>query len=250
MSEPLFNIIFYGIIQPDKDRDTVLQNMASMFKTEPAKLAPYFAGGRKVIKSNVDELVAEKYRVALENIGLVIKIEDAVSADEAAAEKPQGTTTETQTAAPSQPQEQIDNGGISMADVGADVIENPVEVTPQTIDDISGISMAEVGADVVKNPVEVTPQPIEDISGISMAEVGVDMDENPAKVTPQPIEDISGISMAEVGADVVENPVEVTPQPIEDISAITMAEVGADIVENPKEKEKAPEPDISELSLE
>ena len=59
MSEPLFNIVFYGIIQPDKDRDTVLQNMASMFKTEPAKLAPYFAGGRKVIKSNVDELVAE-----------------------------------------------------------------------------------------------------------------------------------------------------------------------------------------------
>ena len=231
MSEPLFNIVFYGIIQPDKDKDTVLQNMASMFKTEPAKLAPYFAGGRKVIKANVDELVAEKYRVALENIGLVIKIEDAAA--EAAVEKPAETPAEPQTTA--QPAEQaqapsdsddaiqIDTGGISMAEVGADVIENPVAVTPQAIDDISDISMAEVGANVIENPVEVTPQPIEDISGISMAEVG---------------------------ADVVENPVAVTPQPIEDISDISMAEVGADIVENPKEKEKAPEPDISGLSLE
>jgi len=75
MSEPLFNIVFYGIIQPDKDRNTVVQNMARMFKTDAAKLAPYFEGGRKVIKANVDELVAEKYRATLENIGLVIKVE-------------------------------------------------------------------------------------------------------------------------------------------------------------------------------
>ena len=77
MSEPLFNIVFFGIIQSGKDKDIVMQNMAKLFKTEPSKLKPFFAGGRKVIKSNVDELVAEKYRVTLENIGLVIKIEDA-----------------------------------------------------------------------------------------------------------------------------------------------------------------------------
>ncbi len=231
MSEPQFNIVFYGITQPDKDRDTVLQNMASLFKTEPAKLASYFEGGRKVIKANVDELVAEKYRIALENIGLVIKIEATV--DEAATEKPADTPVESpstaqpqeQTQAASEPDEaeQIDTTGISMAEVGADVVEHPVEVTPQAIEDISDISMAEVGANVIENPVEVTPQAIEDISDISMAEVG---------------------------ANVTEHPVEVTPQAIEDISDITMAEVGVDIVENPKEKEKAPEPDISGLSLE
>jgi hypothetical protein len=227
MSEPLFNIVFYGIIQPDKDRDTVVQNMAALFKTDPAKLAPYFAGGRKVIKANVDELVAEKYRVTLENIGLVIKIEDVESAAETPtkeSEKQPETAAQQQTADQTPPADDkpIDTGDISMAEVGADVIENPVEVTPQPIDDISDISMAEVGADVIENPVEVTPQPIDDISDISMAEVG---------------------------ADVIENPVEVTPQPIDDISDISMAEVGADIIENPKEKEAVPEPDISELSL-
>ncbi len=215
MSEPLFNIVFYGIIQPDRDRDTALQNMATLFKTEPAKLAPYFEGGRKVIKAKVGELVAEKYRVALENIGLVIKIENL--ADEAATAEPQALAS-----SDSAETVQIDISGISLAEVGADIIEHPVEAAPQTIEDISDISMAEVGATVIEHPVEVTPQTIEDISDISMAEVG---------------------------ATVIEHPVEVAPQAIEDISDISMAEAGADIVENPKEKEKAPEPDISGLSL-
>ena len=212
MSEPLFNIVFFGILQPGKDKDIVMQNMAKLFKTEPAKLKPFFAGGRKVIKSNVNELVAEKYRVTLENIGLVIKIEEA-------AEQP----AKTEASPTSSPASEADTGGASIAAVGVDLVENPVAVVPQEIGDISDISMAEVGANVIENQVEVTPQEIDDISDISMAEVG---------------------------ANVVENPVEVTPQEIDDISDISMAEPGADIIENPKEKEKAPIPDISGLSLE
>ena len=208
MSEPLFNIVFFGILQPGKDKDVVMQNMAKLFKTEPSKLTPFFAGGRKVIKSNVDELVAEKYRVALENAGLVIKIEDAVEQTNPASAQP--------------PVSDADTGSASIAPVGVDLVENPVEVAPQEIGDISNISMAEVGANVIENPVEVTPQEINDISDISMAEAG---------------------------ADVIENPVAVIAQEIDDISGISMAEAGADIIENPKEKEKAPIPDISELSL-
>jgi hypothetical protein len=221
MSEPLFNIVFFGILQPGKDKAVVMQNMAKMFKTEPAKLAPFFAGGRKVIKSNVDELMAEKYRVALENVGLVIKIEEAA---EQPAQK-QAAPATAQTAA------------------------KPADDTQSTAPAAIGATIAEVGADLVENPVEVEPQEIGDISAISMAEVGADVIENPVEVTPQEIGDISAISMAEVGADVIENPVEVAPQEIGDISDISMAEVGADVIENPKEKEKAPIPDISELSL-
>jgi len=211
MSEPLFNIVFFGILQPGKDKDIVMQNMAKLFKTEPAKLKPLFAGGRKVIKSSVDELVAEKYRVTLENIGLVIKIEDA-------AEQP----TKTEVSPATSPASEADTGGASIAAVGADLVEKSVEVVPQKIGDIRDISMAEAGANVIEKPMEVTPQEIDDISDISMAEVG---------------------------ADVIKNPVEVTPHEIGDISDISMAEAGADMIENPKEKEKTPIPDISELSL-
>jgi len=211
MSEQLFDVVFFGILQTGKDKATVMQNMATLFKTEPSKLGPYFAGGRKVIKGKINASAAEKYKHALENVGLVIKIEACVEAQDEKVEtgKPAADT-------------QANTGSLSVAPVGADVIENPVAVTAQKIDDISNISMAEVGADVIENPVLVPAQKIADISDLSMAEVGV---------------------------DVLDHPPEVIPQKIGDISDITLAEPGADVIANPAPKEKAVIPDTSELTL-
>ena len=181
MSEPIFDITFYGIIQPGMDKEVAINNMAQLFKTTPEKVAPFFAGGRKVIKSRVDEPTANKYRTALEKAGLVIKLEAQSSAD-------------------------IDTSDISAAPVGADVLENPPVVEAQAIGDISDITMAEAGADVLENPPVVEPQPIGDISDITMAEAGADVLENPPVVEPQPIGDISSITIAEAGADLLENP--------------------------------------------
>jgi len=75
MSEQLFDVVFFGILQTGRDKETVMQNMAAMFKTEASKLTPYFTGGRKIIKGNITAETAEKYLAALENVGLVIKIE-------------------------------------------------------------------------------------------------------------------------------------------------------------------------------
>jgi hypothetical protein len=198
MSEPIFDIAFYGIIQPGMDKETAVRNMARLFKTTPEKVSPFFAGGRKVIKSRVNELTAGKYRTALEKAGLVIKIEPQSSADI----------------------------------------------------DVTSISVAPVGADVLQKPREVEPQPIGDISDITIAEHGVDVLENPPEVKPQPIGDISDLSMAEPGADVLVNPAAVEAQPIEDISDLSIAEAGADMLENPPPKKTAPVPDTSNLSIE
>jgi len=48
------------------------------------------------------------------------------------------------------------------------VLENPPEVVAQEIDDISAISMAEPGADIVENPREKEKAPIPDISELSL----------------------------------------------------------------------------------
>ena len=228
MSEELFDVCFYGILQPGRDKETAMANMAKLFKTDAAKLTPYFAGGRKVIKARVTAEIAEKYRGALENVGLIIKIEQTGSAPaETTSAKPAPTQAKTATTAdpPAQTEKTespIDTGGITVAPVGADVIENPVEPEPAEIGDISNISMAEPGADVIENPVR--PPPAE-------------------------IDDISDITMAEPGADVLVNPPEVEAAPVGDISGLSLAEPGADIIENPPPKEKAPVPDTSELSL-
>lgn len=185
----------------------VIENMANLFKTTPDKVRPFFAGGRKVIKSGVDELTAEKYLAALQNVGLVIKLEASE------------TKTETQESA----------------------------ATEYNDDEIS---LAPVGADVLENPPEVEPQPIADVSDITLAEAGTNVLENPPEVEPQPIGDISDITLAELGTDVLENPPVAEPRPIGDISDITLAEVGADVIEHPKPKQTAPIPDTSELSVE
>ena len=177
MSEPTFNVTFYGILQPGKDREVVMQNMAKIFKTTPEKIKPFFAGGRKVIKSNVDKPTAEKYRNTLEKIGLVIKLEDAAAAAAASAIA------------------QADTGSISMAPVGVDVLENPPVVEPQPIGDISSLTMAEAGADVLENPAEVVPQQIDDISSLTMAEVGADMIKNPKPAEKAPVPDTSKLSV-------------------------------------------------------
>lgn len=224
MSEELFDVVFFGILQSGKDKDIVLQNMAKMFKTDATKLAPYFAGGRKVIKGKVNADMAKKYQVALENVGLVIKLEACETDQNSPAASP-GVTEQPQQTTQKQSQSnntEIDTGDISIAPVGANVIENPVEVVAQKIDDISDISMAETGANVLENPVIV-----------------------PA----QKIDDISGITMSDVGANVLEHSEEVIPQKIDDISNITMAEAGEDLIKDPKPEIKADIPDTSGLSL-
>lgn len=209
MSEQLFDVVFFGILQPGKNKETVMQNMATLFKTEASKLAPYFAGGRKVIKGKINAAAAEKYKNALENVGLVIKIEASETQAEAKKEESSAAA-------------KVDISGLSLAPAGTDIIENPTAKPKQEIGDVSDISMAEPGADVLDHPPQVVPQKIDDISAITMAEPGV---------------------------DVLDHPPEVIPQKIDDISDITMAEPGADVIAKPKPAAKATIPDISELSL-
>ncbi len=222
MSEELFDVIFFGILQAGKDKETVMQNMATMFKTDAAKLAPYFAGGRKVIKGKINAEAAEKYRTALENVGLVIKIEPCVADQSETPKESAQTKADSQATPAKEAASSINTGSITMAEVGVDVLENPIEVVAQKIEDISSITMADTGADVLQQH---------------------------ADVVAQKIEDISNISMAELGTDVLDQPTEVVAQKIDDISEISMAEAGAYIIANPKPKDKTPEPDISELSL-
>jgi hypothetical protein len=218
MSEQLFDVVFFGILQTGKNKETVMQNMAALFKTDASKLAPYFAGGRKVIKGKINVDVAEKYKIALENVGLVIKIEPCETTQTGQPEKKQ----EAEEKADDSSAATIDTGDITMAPVGADVLQQPIKVPAQKIEDISDFTLAKAGSDVIEQPVEVVAQQIEDISNISLADAGADVLDQPAKIIPQKIDDISGISMAAPGAD---------------------------LIENPKPKEKAAIPDTSELSL-
>ncbi|VAW55351.1 hypothetical protein MNBD_GAMMA06-1492 [hydrothermal vent metagenome] len=215
MSETLFDIVFFGILQPGKDKETVMQNMAALFKTDANKLTPYFSGERKVIKGKINAAAAEKYKVALENVGLSIKIEpcEVAGTNETAAKPEQNKETN------------IDTSGLTLAAAGSDVVENPVATPAQKINDISDISMSEIGANVIENPIITPAQKIDDISDISMADAGSDVFEKPPeKIAPQQIDSIDGVNLAEAGADLIENPKPVAAAKIPDTGELSLSD--------------------------
>ncbi len=229
MNEALFDVVFFGILQAGKDKEAVMQNMATLFKTDASKLTPYFSGDRKVIKGKISAAAAKKYKAALENVGLTIKIEPCEAASNTASEASSNNSSTSQTAGTAKSEQNnkadIDISGLTLADAGSDVTETPVTTPAQKIDDISNISMAEAGADVIENPVVIPAQKIDDISDISMAEAGSNVFEQPPKqVTPQAIDEITGISLAEAGANLVENPKPIKAAKIPDVSELSLSE--------------------------
>ena len=173
----LVDVVFFGILQPGKDRETAIDNLARLFKTDAEKLKPLFSGGRKVIKGNIPGATAEKYITALENVGLVVKTEAATGNETSngQAETPDNNSSEASAASQNKGQDTDDNSGndtnpnsLSMAEVGADVLPHPPEKPVQKIEDFSFLTLAETGADVLEHPVEVTPQEIGDISALKL----------------------------------------------------------------------------------
>ena len=235
MSEQLFDVVFFGILQAGKDKETVMQNMATLFKSETSKLAPYFAGGRKVLKSEVNADTAEKYQAALENVGMVIKLEPCI------------TTQSAVTATRPEAEQSTDHAVQPAKSTTPELTDNKAQNNDQT--DISGLSIAPVGVNVLEHSAEVTAQKIADIGDITMAEVGVDIITNPDKVTPQAIADIKDMTLADVGSNVLEKPTQVSPQKIDDISSISVADAGVDLIANPAPEKQADIPDTSDLSL-
>ena len=64
MSDQLFEVAFSGKISEGADLDDVKTKVGKMFSADEAKLAQLFSGKRIVIKKNVDQATATKYKTA------------------------------------------------------------------------------------------------------------------------------------------------------------------------------------------
>jgi len=170
MSEPLFNIVFFGIIQTGKDRDIVMENMAKLFHTDIDRIKPYFSGGRKVIKANVDTVTTEKYITVLENAGLVVKQEKVADNTDHNHAKASTGSDNTDPVAQQDTATITPPAGVSLSPPGVDIIENPIPVAPQKIADFSSLTMAEAGVDIIEHPQKKRTVPIADFSELKLTE--------------------------------------------------------------------------------
>jgi len=69
MSDQLFEVAFSGQVSEGANLEDVKARVGKMFNADDAKLAQLFSGKRIVIKKNIDQATAAKYKTALNRAG-------------------------------------------------------------------------------------------------------------------------------------------------------------------------------------
>ncbi len=203
MSDQLFEVAFSGQISDGANADEVRVRVAKLFNADEAKLAQLFSGKRIVIKKNIDQATANKYRTALARAGAECEIAPVGGAAEAApqpaaepapAAAPQPAAAAPQPAAPAAapPSQEYESSydGESAPPPQTD----PLGITGDQIEDLAA-SIAPVGSEL-QDDYEAPQEPDIDITGFDIAPVGSEL--STAKKEPDPPPpDTSGITLAD-----------------------------------------------------
>ena len=189
MSEQQFHIVFKGQLVKGASAEQVRNNLAKLFKAEPAKLNHLFTGKPVIIKKGLDRSGADKYEAVLRRAGAVVELIDAAKL----ASKP--TASQEEAIKPAQPDKPASPPqappDMTMAEVGVTLVEH---VPPAPADfDTTHLNLAEVGVDLVE--AEKVAAPEYDLSGLSLDPVGVDLDDK--KAVPPAEFDTSNFSLSD-----------------------------------------------------
>ena len=194
MSDQLFEVAFSGQISEGANLEEVKARVGKIFNADEAKLAQLFTGKRVVIKKNIDQATAAKYKTALNRAGAECEVTSsggaapvaqavnaapvAASAESAVASTPSSTEYETSYDGEVEPPPQTDPLGItgdqiedlaaSVAPIGSELQDSYTEPEAPQID-ITGMDIAPVGSDIGATKKDPEPPP-PDTSGITLAD--------------------------------------------------------------------------------
>ncbi len=197
MSDQLFEVAYSGEVADGADLDDVKAKVGKIFNADADKLAALFSGKRIVIKKNIDQATAAKYRTALNRAGAVCEVVPMGSAAAAAAPaaSPPAATPAPAAAAPAAPApaaHQYEAG--DYGDVPPPPQTDPLGITPDQIEDLVA-DIAPVGSEL-QSAYGAAEEPQIDISGLDVAPVGADLSDGRKEPEPPP-PDTSGITLEE-----------------------------------------------------
>lgn len=189
MSDELFEVAFSGEIRAGENPEDVKARVGKMFNADDGKIAQLFSGNRIVIKKNIDQQTAVKYKSALNKAGAECEVNSMSSAQPAVEQATQASAVEKpETAAPIPPRE-VDYG-----DIAPPPKTDPLGITAGQIEDLSA-SIAPVGS-ALQDDVKQVEEPQIDISGIDVAPVGSTIGSGKKEPDPPP-PNTNGLSMAD-----------------------------------------------------
>jgi len=157
-----YEIAFSGELVPGAQLEVVQANLAKLFQADAQRIAQLFSGRRVVIKNNLDEAAAEKYRSTLERAGARVEVvdTDAQVIEEIELAPPPPAAPVSQPAAQPTgrlvvvPRDEymaafvdVDAPDFGVAALGADLQDGKAQVTAPNLD-LSAFSLAPVGSDM------------------------------------------------------------------------------------------------------
>lgn len=146
MSQPSFDLYYRGELLDGYSVDSVRSAMAELFKTEAARIAPYFTGHPEVIKLNVAEPTVARYQAAMRDIGAQLIV------------VPAGQPAPTAKPAISNEPIDVDTTAFSLAQSGEPLLDTPSE-TAQVRVDVSNLSLSDSDAVPSNQTNKDTPAP-------------------------------------------------------------------------------------------
>ncbi|MDZ7890056.1 MAG: hypothetical protein U5M72_12735 [Pseudomonas sp.] len=186
-----YEIAFSGQLVEGAPLASVQANLARLFQADAQRIAQLFSGRRVVIKNNLDEAGAEKYRLTLERAGAVVEVLAMLVEEVELAPPPPASAPVA--AVPAVP---------AVAAVASAASPGRLHVAPRdeymaafADVDAPDFGIAPVGVDLQDAKPEA-PAPAVDLSQFSLAPAGSDMGQ--AKAAPAgPPPDTSYLSLQE-----------------------------------------------------
>lgn len=199
----LYEIVFSGQLVPGAQAERVQANLAKLFQADAQRIALLFSGRRLVLKNNLDQAGAEKYRSTLERAGAFVEVvampvEAAVEAESAA----EMEVEEVELAPPPDEPTWMRKSSSSNPDARpAPETVHKKKVEPRDVYmaafvdvDAPDFSIADLSSDV-QDPKASPAAPRLDLSGLSLAPAGSDI-ESLKRPAAGPVPDTSHLSLA------------------------------------------------------
>jgi hypothetical protein len=197
----LYEIVFSGQLVPGAQPDRVQANLAKLFQADAQRIALLFSGRRLVLKNNLDQAAAEKYRSTLERAGakadvvempgqIEVPAPEEVEVEEVELAPPPDEPTWTRKA----PSPAAGTGSVARPEQKTRL--EPRDVYMAAFVDVKApdFTLSALGNDV-QDPKSPPVAPHLDLSGLSLAPVGSDMGQK-TDAQPARVPDISHLKLA------------------------------------------------------
>ncbi|WP_447649414.1 hypothetical protein [Pseudomonas abietaniphila] len=181
----LYEIVFSGRLVPGAQLDRVQANLAKLFQADAQRIALLFSGRRLVLKNNLDQSAAEKYRSTLERAGAQVDVVEMAGQVKAEPEpQPEPEVEEVELAPPPDeptwtrraPQNSTPAGSRRSTDKTSKLEPRDVYMAAFVDVEAPDFTISELGKDV-QDPKAPPVAPRLDLSGLSLAPAGSDMGE-------------------------------------------------------------------------